>query len=62
MQENVQIVLLEMASLLRSYYDTGWGEAYAKLANYIVVSPDETVRRILASLSMTLFLRRLAVL
>lgn len=49
MQENVQTVLLEMASLLRAYYDTDWGKAYEKLANYIVLSPEETARRILAS-------------
>lgn len=49
MQENTQTVLIEMASLLRTYYDTGWGDAYEKLANCIALSPDETARRILAS-------------
>lgn len=49
MQENVQTVLLEMASLLRTYYDTGWGNVYDKLAKCIVVAPDDTARRILAS-------------
>jgi len=39
MQENIQTVLLEMASLLRTYYDTGWGDVYDKLAKCIVVAP-----------------------
>lgn len=49
MQESIQTVLLEMASLLRNYYDASWGDVYDRLAQSIMLSPQDTARRILAS-------------